>query len=278
MNTEQAGPENSDQQKSASETQKEAASFQSDQIKTHTMEVHHHPDLHHKKKQWKEYFLEFMMIFLAVTLGFLAENLREHISESDKERVFAGSLYADFNADTSTLHQLIDYTVAKIKNIDSLEDCIHKAGNRYNDSTLYGCVLYLISTFQFDNVNGTYEQLKSSGSLRFFKQSLVNNLNSYDATSLKLKLMEDWENKFLYEKVNPQTQQMCSCKVFNDLRAGTVVKHEMYLKNMNEESIDVLLNQAELIKRLRERQLNQHRILLQKANEILIDLKEEYHL
>ena len=35
------------------------------------MEVHHHPDLHHKRKKFKEYFLEFLMIFLAVTLGFL---------------------------------------------------------------------------------------------------------------------------------------------------------------------------------------------------------------
>lgn len=34
------------------------------------MEVHHHPDLHHKRKKLKEYFLEFFMIFLAVTLGF----------------------------------------------------------------------------------------------------------------------------------------------------------------------------------------------------------------
>jgi hypothetical protein len=42
------------------------------------MEVHHHPDLHHKKKNFKEYFLEFLMIFLAVTPGFVAENIREH--------------------------------------------------------------------------------------------------------------------------------------------------------------------------------------------------------
>ncbi len=31
------------------------------------MEVYHHPDLHHKKKNFKEYFFEFLMIFLAVT-------------------------------------------------------------------------------------------------------------------------------------------------------------------------------------------------------------------
>lgn len=49
------------------------------------MEVHHHPDLHHKPKKRKEYFLEFLMIFLAVTMGFIAENVREHFAE-EKQR------------------------------------------------------------------------------------------------------------------------------------------------------------------------------------------------
>ena len=40
---------------------------------TGNMEVHHHPEVPHKSKSWKEYFLEFLMIFLAVTLGFFAE-------------------------------------------------------------------------------------------------------------------------------------------------------------------------------------------------------------
>ena len=53
---------------------------------TENMEVHHHPDLHHKPKKWKEYFLEFLMIFLAVTLGFFAENIREYFSEAKKGR------------------------------------------------------------------------------------------------------------------------------------------------------------------------------------------------
>jgi hypothetical protein len=43
------------------------------------MEVHHHPQLEHKPKPWKEYFLEYIMIVLAVTTGFFAESLREHI-------------------------------------------------------------------------------------------------------------------------------------------------------------------------------------------------------
>ena len=34
------------------------------------MEVHHHPHVHHSKK-WKDYLFEFLMLFLAVTAGFL---------------------------------------------------------------------------------------------------------------------------------------------------------------------------------------------------------------
>jgi uncharacterized protein YlxW (UPF0749 family) len=41
------------------------------------MEVHHPHHPTHKKK-WSEYIIEFVMLFAAVTLGFFAENLREH--------------------------------------------------------------------------------------------------------------------------------------------------------------------------------------------------------
>ena len=37
---------------------------------TENMEVHKHPHHVTHKKKWGEYFLEFLMIFLAVTLGF----------------------------------------------------------------------------------------------------------------------------------------------------------------------------------------------------------------
>ena len=43
------------------------------------MEVHHHP--HVEKKGFKEYFLEFIMIFLAVTMACIGENMREQLCE-----------------------------------------------------------------------------------------------------------------------------------------------------------------------------------------------------
>jgi hypothetical protein len=242
------------------------------------MELHHHPDFHHKKKHWKEYLLEFFMLFLAVTLGFFAENLREHISEKDRTQIYAKSLYEDFTTDTSALHQLMSFTENKITDIDSLESNLNHLGNRVRDSILYRSVLSLLSTFQFDNINGAYDQIKNTGSLRFFDQSIVNDLNSYDATSAKLKLMEDWENKFLFEKLSSQAVEMFNFKVFNDIGKHGAIVHEMYLNNLNKETINILVNEGELIKRLRFRQLLQQKILDRKATEILVSLKKEYSL
>ncbi len=247
-------------------------------VNMESMEIHHNPDLKHKKKHLKEYLIEFLMLFLAVTLGFFAENLREHLSEKDRAGIYAKSLYEDFTTDTSALHQLIIFTKEKITGIDSMEVNLNHLGDRYRDSILYRSVLYLLATFQFDNINGAYDQIKNTGSLRFFNQSIVNDLTSYDATSEKLKLMEDWENKLLFEAISSQTTQMFNFKVFEDIGKHGPIVHEMYLKNINKNSIDILINQGEMIKRLRTRQLGQQKILVQKANEILTGLKKEFSL
>ena len=55
------------------------------------MEVHHHPKV--EKKNFKEYLLEGIMIFLAVTLGFFAENIREHLSDNAKEKEYINRWY-----------------------------------------------------------------------------------------------------------------------------------------------------------------------------------------
>jgi len=84
------------------------------------MEVHHHPDLHHKKKNFKEYFLEFLMIFLAVTLGFIAENIREHLADKTKEIDFIVSLKEDVLSDTASLQQVIPENQRQFEKLDSL--------------------------------------------------------------------------------------------------------------------------------------------------------------
>ena len=67
------------------------------------MEVHHHS--HHPKK-WKEYLTEFLMLFLAVTLGFFSENVRESINKNEKEIETIITLKQNLVKDTIRLNYL----------------------------------------------------------------------------------------------------------------------------------------------------------------------------
>src|SRR5512138_1964293 len=63
------------------------------------MEVHHHPHAH-TKKGWKDYFWEFLMLFLAVFCGFLAEYQLEHLIERQRGRQYIFAFYEDLKNDT----------------------------------------------------------------------------------------------------------------------------------------------------------------------------------
>ena len=88
------------------------------------MEVHHSAGEHHGKKNWKAYFLEFLMIFLAVTPGFFAESFCEHLTGRVKEKEFMRRMVEDLKADTATInYRLKDFT-GIFKNVDPLLTCL----------------------------------------------------------------------------------------------------------------------------------------------------------
>jgi hypothetical protein len=71
------------------------------------MEVHHHPHVPTHSKPWKEYLLEGLMIFVAVTLGYGAENIREHYVETKKAIISAGNLYVDVLEDSVRYEKIL---------------------------------------------------------------------------------------------------------------------------------------------------------------------------
>ena len=78
------------------------------------MEVHHSHHHGHKKK-WNEYLLEFFMLFLAVTLGFFAENIREHLAENEKKKELIIAVAEDFTKDINQIQFHKNFNLNKIK-------------------------------------------------------------------------------------------------------------------------------------------------------------------
>ncbi|MDZ4809323.1 MAG: hypothetical protein SGI96_13795, partial [Bacteroidota bacterium] len=82
------------------------------------MEVHAHT--HTPRKKWTHYFWEFLMLFLAVFCGFMAENQREHMIEHKREKQFVTSLINDLRLDMAWLDTVANSASTKIQNIDSV--------------------------------------------------------------------------------------------------------------------------------------------------------------
>src|SRR5512138_2043756 len=82
------------------------------------MEVHAHT--HTKRKKWTHYLWEFLMLFLAVFAGFLAENQREHYVEHKREKQYMRSMVSDLAADTATINRAIPSREDRISAIDSV--------------------------------------------------------------------------------------------------------------------------------------------------------------
>lgn len=183
------------------------------------MEVHHHPDLHHKQKKWKEYLLEFAMIFLAVTMGFFAEQIRERQVEKERLHNYFGSMLLDIESNSIALDSAINENSKMILKYDSIVKQFIIKGDTINrkDFALHmGTVWYR----GFTNRNETFEQMKSSGSLRYIDDfKLLTAIMQYvRATNFAQYRTEHFEQKYYTELFLPTLYKSYDlpCKFFLD--------------------------------------------------------------
>jgi len=161
------------------------------------MEVHHHPDLHHKKKNFKEFFLEFVMIFLAVSLGFIAENIRESITAHEQEKNYVESLINNLKEDTVYMNHAISDNKGKA---DSLEKLFHLAHADFskaeNLAKLYNYSSRRVGYYAlFKGNDATMMQLKTSGLQLIKKDHVADSIASYDVNLKVIYAAEDLYTK-----------------------------------------------------------------------------------
>jgi hypothetical protein len=143
------------------------------------MEVHHHP--HVEKKNFKEYFLEFLMIFLAVTLGFFAENIRESLVNKEKVSHYIQNLVADLESDTTNLGSDINYTIVLSNMLDSaLKIAPERLVDINTQDTFFHYIfLYYSLVPGFAPSTNTISQLKTGGFNIMSNQSTIDSINFY---------------------------------------------------------------------------------------------------
>ena len=128
------------------------------------MEVHAHT--HTPRKKWSHYFWEFLMLFLAVFCGFLAEYQLEHKIEKDRAKQFLQSMLVDVRTNIKNLDSLVKQDKIIIANHDLLVNWLLRDSITINRAAFAG-TMGAVWVRNFLVRKETYEQMKSSGALRY---------------------------------------------------------------------------------------------------------------
>ena len=141
------------------------------------MEVHHHS--HHPKK-WREYITEFLMLFLAVTLGFFAENLREHYIEKEREEKFIQIVHEDLVNDITSLTKIDSLYKIRIIKEDSLINILSDINIDNTNDLYYLARINSVRNFFHHSKNG-FQQLKNAGGLRLISDiDIIKKIQAYE--------------------------------------------------------------------------------------------------
>jgi hypothetical protein len=146
------------------------------------MEVHHHS---HKPKNWKEYITEFIMLFAAVTLGFLAENLREHQVINHRLEQNKVAILKDLQEDSIDIARVLIFEDTCINRFNRLNNVLYLAKTKkisykqLEDSIKASPNLIAFASTLYMN-NSSFKNMQSSGLLSNLEEGeLKSNLATY---------------------------------------------------------------------------------------------------
>ena len=135
------------------------------------MEVHHHS--HTPRKNWTHYFWEFLMLFLAVFAGFLAENEREHFIEHKREKKLITEMVEDLKKDTVYLSLCINRFIPNhLMLLDSAIRLLREQGHEKDRETYQAFLTATEWNYNYVPTERTLSQLRSYG-YRLIRNAVV---------------------------------------------------------------------------------------------------------
>ena len=247
------------------------------------MEVHHPHHVTHKKK-WGEYILEFFMLFLAVFLGFVAENIREHYVETRRAKEYVKSLYDDLKIDTAIIERNIQEKFWRESKLDSLDKILSSGNYTENNYRLYYLERFLYSKDIFTPQDVTYQQLRSSGNFRYIQNNvLYKKIADYYNLCSRYQLGDNFAINLNLSEIESKIFNSNDLNSFNNVGNSiyeTVKKLDRNLVPINPDkpALNLLHNKVGYERWISSLMRNFLEWLKENAIEIINITKKEYHL
>jgi hypothetical protein len=249
------------------------------------MEVHAHT--HTSRKKWTHYLWEFLMLFLAVFCGFLAENFREHQVEKHRAKQYVLSFYEDLKKDTTRLGKVLEVENKKIESLSHLKNCYDSL---VINPTVTTCLFEIIKNSAFNNpgvlTDRTLKQLANAGGYRLLEKEDADSIIGYDNASSAFVSFNLTAYQEAQDNVRTTFNSAIDFTANTELYSNVTASNSEYVSVMKTPLLfsndKALLNKYfnELFQYLRVIVGHRNRIisLKEKATGLILFFKQEYHL
>ena len=146
-------------------------------METHAQHLHKAPG-----HGWKHFFFEFFMLFLAVTLGFFVENMRENYVERKRGKEYIRSLYEDLKTDTTRIVSIVKYDEDKLASLNGMTECYDMVSKNLKATNCMGVLVkYSKSNRSFEMNDRTLRQLANAGGFRLLPKEDADSILGYES-------------------------------------------------------------------------------------------------
>ena len=225
-------------------------------------------------------FWDFLMLFIAISLGFFVENYRGGLVDRQKEKEIIASFINDLETDIKELDIAIQRREIREVRIDSIIYILNNGLQDDYGKDLYYYARYLPRPFIFWANNTTNEELKYSGNFILIKnQKIIDALLQYNDDYIFIDFIKERE-EYLVRRLFDQINMIFDPKVFDEMNVYDIEfiypSGNPKINSKNKNVINIFLSNLHYVKTVNVGQLGLFKKHQKKAKEILNFIKQEY--
>ncbi|HEV8504043.1 MAG TPA: hypothetical protein VGQ53_01545 [Chitinophagaceae bacterium] len=245
------------------------------------MEVHQHT--HTERKKFTHYLWEFLMLFLAVFCGFLAENFREGLINKEKAHHYMENMAADLKADVAAFDSSTYYMQLWYDHLDSaLKIPVESLRNiNSQDSFLYHFYPYYSYVGYCEQSDNTIIQLKAGGFNLIHDKQTIDSINAVYGFYKGVKFSTDYNVTAYWDAVKKAQEIMklpSPAIVIQDAIPKSVMTNTVVFVQFDQAAIQQLYNKLENSKGSLMTAIVFQKQYREQAAGLLAYLRRKYHI
>jgi len=234
-----------------------------------------------KEKHFRHYLFDFFMLFLAVTLGFFVENIREHLVENSREKDYIRSIDEDLKQDISQLDSIIVRRTDKNQMMDSILYLLNYTNPGEHGNDIYYYARWIPRTYRFYPNDRTVLQLNSGNWRLIRNRKVVDAILAYNGMVRLLGGYVEQREESLIILMYPSLNKLFDNRVFQKMLDGlsfTRPAGNPQLLSTDKSAINEFCNQVHFAQNSNFYFITTSKKLLSNARKTVDLLEKEYDL